>query len=164
MDIEKIRDTLESIQEIDESRREAFEEEYRVMDEQPSFSRTKSLVKEEYEELDRLDELLETEREHLNDLIEYTEFLTVDQAVRHRDQVVSKLETRNEHLVEFREEMTTALDVIESNIETLESQGSDAVKADPEPHLEQAREALESHNEAVEGLNKNLEILNAYLM
>lgn len=165
MDIGEIRTTLESVQELDERRRETFEEEYRSMDDgQPSFPRTKSLIDEEYEQLDRLDELLETEREQLDELVEHTEFLTVDQAVRHRDQSVSKLEARNEHLVAFHEAMTDALDVIESNIETLESQGEDSVEASPEPHIEAAREALEAHNEAVEGLEKNMEILNAYLM
>lgn len=165
MDIEEIQATLESIQEIDERRRETFEEEYRTMDDRhPSFQRTKSLIEEEYEQLYQLDELLKTEREQRDELIEYTEFLTVDQAVRHRDQAISKLEARNEHLVAFHEAMTDALDVIEFNIDTLESRGEDSVEASPEPHLEEARKALEAHNEAVEGLNKNIEILNAYLM
>lgn len=164
MDLEEIQTTLESIQEIDERRREMFEEEYHAADDAPSFPRTKSLIQEEYEQLNRLDELLETEREQLDKLAEHTEFLTVDQAVRHRDQAVSKLEARNGHLVAFHEAMTDALDVIESNIETFESRGEDSVEESPEPHLEEAREELEAHNEAIEGLKKNMEILNAYLM
>jgi small-conductance mechanosensitive channel len=164
MDLEEIQTTIESIQELDERRRETFEEEYETADDAPSFPRTKDLIAEEYEQLDRLDGLLEVEREQLDQLVEQTEFLTVDQAVRHRNQAVSKLEERNGHLVAFHEAMTDALDVIESNIEALESRGEDSVEESPESHLEDAREALEAHNEAIEGLKKNMEILNTYLM
>lgn len=165
MNLEEIQSTLESIQEIDENRREAFREEYREADDtSPSFPRTRSLIEEERAELERLNELLETERENLDELVDYTDFFTVDQAVRHRDQTVSKLETRNEHLVTFHGAMVDALDVIEANVKALETGGAESAEESPEPHLEEAREALEAHNEAIEGLERNMEILNAYLI
>lgn len=164
MDIEEIQKTIETIQTLDEQRREEFKREYREMDQDPSFSDTRQVLEEEREELARLEELLQIEGENLEELVDYTDFLSVDQAVRHRDQAVSKLEARNDHLVAFHEAMIQALNVIETNIDSLEAEGEEAVEADPSPHLEEAQEALEAHNDAVQGLEDNMEILNAYLM
>jgi len=165
MDVKEIRQTLESIQELDEDRREAFRQESRQVDEDgvAVFPETRGLIEAEREELDRLGELLAAEQEQIEELVDYTEFLTVDQAVRHRDRAVEKLRTRNKHLVEFHREMVTALDIIESNLDALEKGDEDAMMDDHQDHLEAAMKALEAHNEAVEGLEDNMEILNAYL-
>jgi prefoldin subunit 5 len=165
MDIEEIQETIETIQRLDDRRREAFRREYRESDDgRGPYPETRELIGEQREALDRLDELLATEREQLEELVDYTEFLTVDQAVRHRDRAVSMLRERQEHLGTFHDAMTAALDAIESNVDALETEGEDAVEADPAPHLDDAQEALEAHNEAVEDLQHSMEILNAYLM
>jgi hypothetical protein len=60
--------------------------------------------------------------------------------------------------------MEATLDVVESNLRTLETDGvEDAELADAEPHLRGARDAIAAHNDAVLALDTNLTILDAYL-
>lgn len=165
MDVEATEEIVASIQATDECRRESFQKEYEASEgESALFPETRQLLKEERVQLDRLKNLLTEERENIEELAERTDFLTAEQAVRHRDHVVSKLQERNRHLTEFHGEMTTALDVIESNLDTLAGGDAESISESPEEHLDAARTAIEKHNEAVRGLDDNLEILNAYLM
>jgi predicted RNase H-like nuclease (RuvC/YqgF family) len=166
MGFEDILEAVERVGDEDEIRRTAFQEEFDRYEagELRTFSRTREALANERQALDRLEEELDDEIEHLDELAESSEFLTVDQAVEHRDKTIEKLERHNEHLRTFHEEISAALRCVESNLDALEREGPEAVDTDPEPHFDRAREALQSHNAAVEDLDRNLLILNAYLL
>lgn len=165
MGLQTIIAAAERVGECDERRQQAFLEEFEAYERgaTESFSETRSALADERASLDQLADELEAERGNLEELTEYTEFLTAEQAVTHRDQGVAKLEAHNTHLHEFHDAMAEALDVVEQNLDTLVADGPEAVSADPEPAFERAHDALEAHNEAVDGLDTNLSILNAYL-
>ncbi|MFB6156189.1 MAG: hypothetical protein ABEJ22_09855 [Haloferacaceae archaeon] len=166
MGLQDIIEATERVGTLDEERRAAFRDELASFEngDIETFSRTRERLGAESEALEELRHELELELENVDELIEYADFLSVDQAVRHRDQTVEKLRAHNEHLRAFHEAMVDALSVVETNLDDLESDGMDAVEGDPEPHFERAHEALEAHNEAVEGLGTNMTILNAYLV
>lgn len=158
-------DLVEEIGDLDEKRRETFEGEFAAFEDGDAdgFPRTRACIAEERERLDELAELLAEERERLDELIEETEFLTVDQAVRHREQVIEKLERHNEHLETFRESMERALRAVEANLTVLVETGPEGALEDAEAHLVAAEQAIQEHNEAVVDLDRNLLILDAYL-
>ena len=164
MALGEIIETVERIGEVDEQRRETFQQEYERFESNDveTFSETRDRIATERQLLDDLDDLLAEERENVEELVDYSEFLSVDQAVTHRDEAVEKLHEHNRCLESFRKSLIEALDDIESNIDALESGRS--VEEDPQPHLEEAHDAIEAHNDAVEGLGDNLTILNAYLV
>lgn len=166
MGLETIIQIAEQVGDDDEVRRSAFRRELERYEagEVESFAETREALAAECETLDELEQALDDEVGNIEELTEYAEFLTVEQAVEHRDETVEKLEKHNEHLRTFRAEMAQALDAVETNLDALEADGEDAVSADPQPHFERAGEALERHNEAVEGLDTNMTILNAYLV
>lgn len=165
MGLKEIIDAAETVGDRDQDRQSTFQEEYDAYErgETSSFPRTREAIAAERGALDALETELKAEEGNIEELVDYAEFLTEDQAVRHRDQTVEKLRAHNEHLTEFHDAMSSALDEVETNMDALESEGPDAVEADPEPHFERARDALEDHNDAVEGLDTNFTILNAYL-
>lgn len=165
MGLQDIIDAAERVGDSDEKRQEAFRREFDAYDPADSepFEATREALSEEREALEALDEQLEYEEQNIEDLVANTEFLSVDQAVRHREATIEKLRTHNEHLREFHDAMSAALDVVAGNLDALERAGPEAVDADPEPEFERAREALEAHNEAVAGLDRNMMILDAYL-
>jgi hypothetical protein len=166
MGLQEIIDLTERVGDLDEERRETWRSELDAFeaDEIERFAQTREALDAETDALVALREELDRELENVDELIEYAEFLTVEQAVRHRDQTVEKIEAHNEHLRTFHDAMTDALSIVESNLDDLESDGVDAVEGDPEPQFRRAREALEAHNDAVEGLGTNMTILNAYLL
>lgn len=166
MGIEEIIDAAETVGDCDEQRRKAFRDEFEAYEagESDSFPETRAAIADERDALKALEAEIEAETGNIHELAEESAFLSVDQAVRHRDQTVEKLAAHNERLQEFHEAMTAALDAVETNLDSLEAGRPDAIEANPEPHFERAREALEAHNDAVEGLGNNLTILNAYLL
>jgi len=166
MGLQEIIDLTERVGDLDEERRETWRSELDAFEagEIERFAQTREALDAETDALVALREELDRELENVDELIEYAEFLTVEQAVHHREQTVEKLEAHNEHLRTFHDAMTEALSIVESNLDDLESGGVDAVEGDPEPQFRRAREALEAHNDAVEGLGTNMTILNAYLL
>lgn len=166
MGLEDIIDAAERVGDRDEARQEAFRREFDAYDsgESGTFESTREALAEEWEALAALDEQLEREEANIEELIDETEFLSVDQAVRHREATIEKLREHNDHLREFHDAMTAALEAVEANLDALERTGPEAVDADPKPDFERAHAALEAHNDAVEGLDTNMMILNAYLM
>lgn len=165
MGLQDIIEAAERVGDSDEERQAAFKRELDAYDagESESFEATREALVAEWEALEALDEQLGYEADHIEDLVANTEFLSVDQAVRHREATIEKLRTHHEHLREFHDAMTAALDAVEMNLEALERAGPEAVDADPEPDFERAHEALAAHNDAVEGLDRNMMILDAYL-
>lgn len=166
MGLAEILEAAERVGDRDERRREAFRREFSAYesDETAAFDGTREALAAEREALDELDDELEGELSNIETLVDETGFLTVDQAVRHRDATVEKLREHNAHLREFHDAMADALDAVEANLDALEDAGPGAVDADPDPAFERAHEALEAHNDAVEGLSENMTILNAYLV
>lgn len=166
MGLQGIIDAVEAVNERDGRRQETFREEFEAYEagELEAFDGTREAIADERERLADLRELLDREAGEMEELVDETEFLTVEQAVRHREESIEKLAAHNEHLRTYCDEVTAALDAIEGNLDALEREGPEAVTADPQPHVERARAALEAHNEAVEGLDTNLTILNAYLL
>jgi len=166
MGLEDIIEAAEEVGDRDERRRDAFLREFRAYEsgELEAFDETRTAVEDERDSLAVLRTELDHEESNIEELIDETEFLTVDQAVRHRDATVTKLQKHNDCLWEFAGAMDDALEAVERNLDALEREGPDAVSADPDPAFERAHEALESHNEAVEGLDSNMIILNAYLI
>jgi DNA repair exonuclease SbcCD ATPase subunit len=131
------------------------------------FSDSRELLEQQTELLDSLDGRVSELDDELDRLKTETKFLTVDQAVRHREMAISKLESQITHLNDFLNHMAQAISIITTNLETLEQHRRDqglTLSSDPEQHIQDAHEALESHNEAIEGLDRNLTILNAYLL
>ncbi|WP_373189731.1 hypothetical protein [Halolamina sp.] len=165
MGIGDIIDAAEAVGARDEERQTAFREEFAAYEagETDGFPRTREALAAERAALDSLADELDAEAGNIEELAEESAFLSADQAVRHRDQTVEKLEAHNERLREFHDAMTAALGAVGTNLDALAAEGSDAIDADPEPQFERAHDALEAHNEAVEGLGTNLTILNAYL-
>jgi len=166
MTLSEIIDLVEEIQELDGRRRETFGSELEAFEagDATGFPETRTCIDAERDRLEDLGELLSEERDELEGLAEGTEFLSVDQAVRHREQAVAKLRQHNDHLEEFRASMLRALDTVASNLAALEADGTeDADLADAERHLRAAGTAIEDHNEAVADLDRNLMILDAYL-
>lgn len=166
MGLQDIIDLAERVGSLDEERRGAFREELSAFEDGDldRFARTREALDAERDALAELRDELDRELENVDELVDYAEFLTVEQAVRHRDRTVEKLRAHNEHLRTFHEAMTEALSVVESNLDDLESDGAGAVEGDPQPQFRRAHEALEAHNEAVDGLGTNMTILNAYLV
>jgi hypothetical protein len=166
MTVEDILTVAEEIGDADERRRTLFERELEAIEagEGDGFPETRSRIERERELLAELDEHLAAERDEIDAIVDRTEFLSVDQAVEHREKSIEKLTEHNRRLQEFHDAMVDALDVVESNVDQFEAGGFDAVEGDAEPHFERAHEALEAHNEAVAGLKKNMTILNAYLV
>ncbi|WP_139136203.1 hypothetical protein [Haladaptatus sp. W1] len=164
--MQDVLDAAETVGNCDEERRETFQAEFNAYENGnlESFDETRNVIERERDALNELGCALEAEEDNIDELVNYAEFLSVDQAVHHRDEVVEKLEAHNTHLWTFHEEMSEALNTVESNLTVLVNDGSDAIEADPQPHFGGARQALERHNEVVEGLGKNLTILNAYLI
>lgn len=165
MGLQEIIDAAEAVGKYDDIRESAFREEFQRYEEgeTESFPRTRDAIADERDALDELAAQLDVEDGRIDELIENTEFLSVDQAVRHRKQVVEKLEAHNEHLRTFHDAMVVALDKVETNLAALESDGPHAVEEDPEHEFDRAHDSLEAHNRAVEDLDTNLTILNAYL-
>ncbi|WP_066413944.1 hypothetical protein [Halorubrum aethiopicum] len=165
MGLRDILDAAEAVGDRDEVRQSTFREEFEAYEagETESFPRTREAIADERAALEELADELDAEEGNIDQLIERTEFFTVDQAVRHREQTIEKLEAHNEHLREFHDAMTTALERIETNLSELESSGPGSIEEDPQPQFERAHDALDDHNEAVEDLSTNLTILNAYL-
>lgn len=166
MGLEDILEAAEESIKLDQQRREVFEEEldaYEANDLE-GFDRTRDAIDAQQESIANLRELLQTEEEEIETLVEESAFLSVDQATRHREAAVEKLTEHNRLLREYVDAMSSALDTIERNLDVLERQGPEAVEGDPEPDLQRARDALEDHNDTVEGIGKNLRILNAYLV
>lgn len=159
--IDRVLDIVERIMELDERRQRTFRDE--VEAEADRFVEMRDVIAEERDQLDRLDEYLAAEAEHLNDLVDGTEYLSTNQAIRHRDRSVEKIRTHNRALSRFHAEMDALLETIETNLERIESEGVDADLEDSHEHLEAAIAALRDHNDSVEGLEKNLRILHAYL-
>ena len=166
MGLEDIIDAAEAVGTRDQERQTVFREEFEAYEagNRDQFPDTRDAIDAERAALDTLKAELTAEADTIEELAEHSAFLSVDQAVRHRDQTVEKLEAHNEHLQEFHDEMAAALSLVEKNLDTLEQDGPEAVDTDPEPQFERAYDALEAHNEAVDGLGTNLTILNAYLL
>lgn len=164
-DFQELLEAVEAVGEADKYRRTVFREEFAdyEVSNLDRFERTHAAIADERGTLAELDNLLAEETKRVEELKDATEHLSVDQAIRTRDSALTKLEAHNRHLRTFHDEVSVALDGIEANLVVIEHQGPEAVENDPEPHLKNAREAIEFHNEAVEGLGKNLRILNAYL-
>lgn len=168
MDLPELIDAVEQVIETDEQRQETFQCEFERLEEGETNSliETRRIIAEERDRMERLEELLETERDKIQDLREGTQHLSVEQAVRHRDQAVSKLESHNEYLREFVQELETGLNIVESNLDILENDGIETLNtrdAGPESHFENAQDALEKHNKRIEDVDTNLRILTAYL-
>lgn len=165
MGLQDIIDAAEAVGDHDEVRRSTFREELKAYEagKTESFPQTWEAIADEREALEELSEQLDAEEGNINELIEQTEFLSVEQAVRHRDQTVEKLQAHNAHLREFHDAMATALDRIETNLSELESNDAKSIEENPTPQFKRARDALDAHNEAVEDLDTNFTILNAYL-
>lgn len=166
MGVQDIIDAAEAVVEADERRQEDFREEFDAYEEGDleTFPRTREAIATERAALADLAAELDAEEGNIEQLVDHTDFLSVDQAVHHRDESIEKLRAHNEHLREFHDAMSAALETIETNLDLLESEGPEAVEGDPEAEFERARDALEAHNAAVEDLNTNLTILNAYLL
>lgn len=165
MGLTEIIDAAESVGDRDEERRAAFRAEFEAYEagESSTFPETRRALDAERESLATLAEQLEAEDGRIEELVDHAEFLTAEQAVRHRERTVEKLRAHNERLRAFHDAMTAALDLVERNLDALATEGPDAVEGDPEPHFERARRALREHNDAVEGLDESFTILNAYL-
>jgi chromosome segregation ATPase len=159
-----VHDLLEIIEELlalDERRQETVREALETDSRQ--FDETREILATEHERLRELERYLSAESDRLSDLVESTDHLSVDQAVRHREQSIEKIRRHNEALVQFHDEMTTLLTVVEDNIDRLEAGGAESDLEDGGDHLDAAIEAVQEHNDAVQGLDKNLRILQAYL-
>jgi DNA repair ATPase RecN len=166
MGLEDIIEAAEEVGDRDEHRRDTFLREFEAFEagELDTFDETRTALEDERDALAELRTELDREASNIEELVDETEFLTVDQAVRHRDATLEKLGKHNDRLREFAGAMDEALDAVEQNLDAFEREGPGAVSADPDPAFERAHEALESHNEAVEGLDSNMMILNAYLI
>lgn len=165
MDILEIIRVTESILELEEERERTAEDEFDAFHEGEisRFGRTRAVIDREQTKLGELKELLLAEDDQLDELIDSTEFLRTDQATRHREQAIAKLTAHNTCLTDFHTHMTTALELIEANLDAIE-QGSTPTESQAiEDNLEQARESIETHNTEIAGLDKNLTILSAYL-
>ena len=166
MGLSEIIEAAERVGAYEEARRDAFRREFSQYDadETAPFEDTREAIGNEREALEALARQLDEEEANIERLAEEASFLTVDQAVRHRDETVEKLRAHNRHLRTFHGAMSAALDAVETNLDALADAGPDAVEADPEPQFERAHDALAAHDEAIEGVDRNMMILNAYLL
>lgn len=166
MGVTEIIEAAESVEEYDQARQEAFRREFSSYEAggATGFEATREAIADEREAIGTLADGLEREASNIEELVDRASFLTVDQAVRHREATVEKLRAHNDHLWAFHDAMAAALDAIEANLDALAVVGPEAVDADPEPHFERAHGALEAHNDVVEGVDRNMMILNAYLV
>lgn len=166
MGLDEILEAAERVGTCDQERQDAFRREFSAYESgnTATFEATREALAAERAALETLDEELRSEESNIETLVADTEFLTTEQAVRHREATVEKLREHNTQLREFHDAMTAALDAVDENLDTLEREGPEAVDADPERHFERAHDALEAHNDAVEGLSTNMTILNAYLL
>lgn len=181
MGLAEIIETVEEINDLDERRRAAFRAELAALEDAgleggpenedaptdaggdgAAFERTRGAIADQRDRLADLEALLAAEADEIDELVAETSFLTVEQAVEHREQSVEKLEAHNGHLRTYREAVAAALDAVEANLDALVA--GEELPADPEPHLEAAQAAIAAHNDAVEELDTNLTILNAYLV
>jgi len=165
MSLMEIIESVETVAMLDDQRQETFRDEYRDFEHEltDDLSETRECIAEERAELATLGDLLERERENLDELAEETEFFTVDQAVRHRDAVVEKIESHNQCIEGFRTAVDQALDAMESNLDAIVEDGVTDDIEDVEQHLQTAYSAVEDHNEVVKDLDRNLMIVSAYL-
>lgn len=152
---------VERIMELDERRQSTLRDEFEAGAD--SFTETRDVLTAERRQLAQLEASLSAEAEHLSKLVEGSDHLTVEQAVRNRNQSIEKIRKHNEELSRFHEEMEALLTVVETNVERIETDGTDAELKDSRVHLEAAIEAIRTHNESVDGLDTNLRILGAYL-
>lgn len=166
MGLAEILEAAERVGARDQERQDAFRREFSAYESgnTATFEATRESLAAERAALDTLDEELRSEESNIETLVADSEFLTTEQAVRHREATVEKLRDHNAQLRVFHDGMTAALDAVEENLDTLEREGPEAVDADPERHFERAHDALGAHNDAVEGLSTNMTILNAYLL
>lgn len=165
LDVMRVQEEANEIVELDRRRREAFEREFVQYETAgpDGFEETVSLLDEERERVGKLREMLREEQSHIEQLEERSAHLRTEQAVRHREQALEKLDTHNDLLVEFCDEMTGAIEALETNVERIREAGVDADLRDPQEHLERARTAIDEHNEHIEGLHTSLQILGVYL-
>jgi hypothetical protein len=159
--VEDLREIVERIIELDQRRQKALREE--VKSGADRFDETHEVLTAEEQELAKLETYLAAESERLSDLVEGTEHLSVEQAVRHRELSIEKIREHNEELTRFHRTMEALLATVETNVERLETEGLDAEIEDSSEHLEAAVDAIRDHNESIEGLGTNLRILQAYL-
>lgn len=166
MTLAEILDAVEAVRELDDERRRTVREEYAAFErgDRRPFSATRRLIERERSHLERLEELLAAERQYIDELAERTAFLTVEQAVRHREQALDKLAEHNDHLQRFVDAVAEGLAMVETNLDIAEREGLDRVHGGPESSFEVAAEAIARHEEAIDGLETNLKILNAYLI
>ncbi|UTF54780.1 hypothetical protein [Natronosalvus rutilus] len=164
-------DLVNRLAALDEKRRQTVEREIEAFeDSEPNsnpFAETRTILEQQSAALERLESLLESEESELEELQQATDHLSVDQAVRHRDQALAKLERRIDLLQSFRLHMSQAISTVESNLVAIERGDlpSDGSTGDEIAfHLQQAHAVLEEHNEMIDGLRRNLTILNAYLV
>lgn len=157
-----ILETVEKIIDLDDQRQEVFREELDA--EADRYPQTRDVISNQQDQIRQLKDHLQAESENLAELIDRTEYLSTDQAVRHREESIRKIRQHNEALERFTSEMNTMLETFEANLDRLESHGMDAELQDTQPYLEAAKQALEDHNDVVEGLDTNLRILHAYTL
>ena len=166
MTFEQSISLVERLCEEETNRREQFRDEFEAYEanQVESFPQTRESIGEERILLLELDKSLERERQNIEALVENADFLTVEQAIKHREKSIEKLAVHNEALQGFHDALTAALDIIEENLVCLERDGPSAVAGDPQRYLDACQDAVRTHNEAIEGITKNLTILNAYLL
>jgi len=164
-DLEAIRETVEQLLAAEAERRAAVEAELDAVeaDREARFDRTRDVMANERELLASLERLLAAERERIAALESASEHLRTDQAVRNREAALRRLRQHNTDLQTFHDALSAALDAVAANLDTLEQDPTDALSHDAEPHLREARDAIERHNETVESLGKNLRILAQYM-
>lgn len=162
---ERLQSAVEDVVEADEHRRTVVRQEVEAFEQgtEVSFPQTRRALEAERAALDELKDLLETEDARIDNLAEVSAFLSVDQAVRNRDEALSKLREHNELLWEFHDCMLQCVEGVAANLDALEAGEDSNLEHDPERDVEAAKEAIKEHNAAVEGLDTNLTILAAYL-
>lgn len=166
MSLDDIITLTEEICNLDRKRREKFRAEFRRFEsnESEEFSETRQLLAKERSKLDELETQLALEKEEISDLTAESEFLSVPQAVKHREASLETLRKHNRQLREFCSAMQAALDIVDGNLQTMLEEGVESVSESPEDKFEAAEDALEAHNRSVSGLRKNLTIFNAYMV
>lgn len=165
LNVAKIREAANEVLHLDRRRREVFEREFEAFERngEHDFPETEEVLQEQREVLASLEGMLRRECEQIDHLEEHSAYLRTEQANRHREQTLEKLTDHNECLEEFCDEMSSAVTVIESNLERFREDGMETSLEDPQEHLEQAREVIDEHNECLDGLGENLRILSTYL-
>lgn len=164
-DIMTIQSVANEILTLEERRQETFQSELEAFEngEDVDFEETMAVLQKERSVIESLEELLAKERDRIEGLEEAADYLRTDQAVRNRDAVLDKLREHNRLMDGFCGDLKDAINVIESNVDSLRSEGANSSLEDPQEHLARAYERIDTHNECIEGLDKNLRILNTYL-